>query len=82
MNPDERFVPRHWLLLFSIAKGLTRNPKTYDATRFAWRVSKTRAESVEVVLGCVGGIVKGVFLPNRHWMEATKENFPELVATH
>jgi len=81
MGDDERFVPRHRLLLFSIAKGLTRNPNTYDATRFAWRVSKQRAENVELVLGCVKGIVKGVYVP-QHWMEATKENFPKLVATH
>ena len=81
MGDDEKFVPRHQLLLFSIAEGLTRNPNPYDATRFAWRVNKTRAESVELVLGCVKGIVNGVYVPQR-WMEATKENFPGLVATH
>jgi hypothetical protein len=53
MGDDERFVPRHRLLLFSIAKGLKRTdpPNTYDATRFAWPVNKTRAENVELVLG-------------------------------
>jgi uncharacterized protein len=77
----ETFVPRHRLLLFSIAKGLTRNPSTYDATRFAWHVDKKRADNVELVLGCAQGIVKGVYVPQR-WIEATKKNFPYLVATH
>jgi hypothetical protein len=81
MGDDGAFVPRHRLLLFSIAKGLTINPSTYDATRFAWRVNRPRAENVELALGCVNGIVKGVFVPQRR-MEATKENFPSLVATH
>lgn len=81
MGDDGAFVPRHRLLLFSIAKGLTMNPRPYDATRFAWRVNRPRAENVELALGCVNGIVKGVFVPQR-WMEATKENFPSLVATH
>lgn len=82
MGGDQSFEPRHRLLLFSIEKGLTRNPNTYDATRFAWRINKARAEEVELVLGCVDGVVKGVYVPDRPWMEATPENFPGLVAIH
>lgn len=77
---DERLVPRHRLLLVSIAKTIEKT-STYDATRFAWPVSRKRAENVELVLGCVKGMVQGVYVPH-HWMEAPKENFPGLVATH
>jgi uncharacterized protein len=80
MNLDGSFVPRHRLLLVSIARTIEKT-NTYDATRFAWPVRRERAENVELVLGCVKGIVKSVFVPQR-WMKATKENFPSLVATH
>ena len=81
MNNDGKFVPRHRILLVSIAKTIEKT-NIYDATRFAWPVSRERAENVELVLGCVKGIVKGVYVPDHPWMEATKENFPSLVATH
>lgn len=80
MNDHGSFMPQHRVLLVSIARSIEgANP--YDATRFAWPVSMKRAERVELVFGCVKGIVKGVYVP-QHWMEATKENFPSLVATH
>jgi hypothetical protein len=30
----------------------------------------------------VKGIVEGVYVPHHPWLEATKKNFPNLVATH
>jgi hypothetical protein len=81
MNNDGRFVPRHRIRLVSIAKGVEVAQSTYDAGRFAWPVNEKRAKKIELVLGCVKGMVMGVYVP-RHWMEATKENFPTIVATH
>ena len=82
MNDDiEQFVPRDRLLLVSIARTIGRTKSIYDAARFAWPVNIDRARNVDLVLACVKGIVKGVFVP-RLWMEATKKNFPDLIATH
>jgi hypothetical protein len=86
MNKDnEIFAPSDRLLLVSIAKAIRHNT-IYDATRYAWRVSRRRAENVDLVLGCVKGVVKGVFVPST-WLdaspgEATRKNFPGFVATH
>ena len=80
-NHTEAFVPRDRLLLVSIAKTIGKTKSIYDAARFAWPVNVDRARNVDLVLACVEGIVKGVFVPRR-WMEATQKNFPGLVATH
>jgi hypothetical protein len=83
------FVPRHRLLLVSIGKYIKKSGlKTYDATRYAWRVNPKRAANVELVLGCNKGVVEGVYVASK-WLdaspgEATRKNFPELaaIATH
>jgi hypothetical protein len=80
-NNVEPFVPRDRLLLVSIAKTIGKTKSIYDAARFAWPVNVDRARNVDLVLACVGGIVKGVFVA-RLWMEATKKSFPDLVPTH
>jgi hypothetical protein len=79
--PVEAFVPKHrHLLLLSI--GVTSEKvSTYDAVRFAWKLNPAKAREAELVLAHVKGLVVGVFTPTR-WMEATKENFPDLKATH
>ncbi len=86
MNKEiETFAPSDRLLLVSIAKMIKHNT-VYDATRYAWRLSRRRAENVDLVLGCVKGVVKGVFVPTT-WLdaspgEAMRKNFPGFVATH
>ena len=47
----------------------------YDATRFCWRMDRKRAESAEIVLAVVNGIVVEVFQPNE-WLDVAPENFP------
>jgi len=80
------FVPQDRLLLVSIAKTVGSR-SVYDATRYAWPVSRQRVENeVDLVLGCVRGVVEGVFVASA-WLDAspgkaTERNFPELVATH
>src|SRR5271166_5242421 len=83
------FEPRDGdrLLLFSIEKGLEDRPDPYDATRYAWRVDRQRAEKATLILGCVRGVVKGVFVAEGEWLnakpgEATKKNFPGFTCTH
>ncbi len=87
MNPDiEPFDPKHRLLLVSIAKTIGERGSVYDATRYAWRVSRERVEKIDYVLGCVNGVVKGVFQVGE-WLDAspgepTMKNFPGMVARH
>jgi hypothetical protein len=82
---SEVFVPKDRLLLVSINKSIEHLP-VYDATRYAWRVDRTKVESVDLVLGCENQVVKGVFVVSR-WLDAspgepTERNFPGFTATH
>lgn len=81
----ETFIPQDRLLLVSIAKSIGKL-SVYDATRYAWRVSRHRVERVDLVLSCEKGVVRGVFVPST-WLdaspgEATRKNFPGFVAAH
>jgi hypothetical protein len=49
----------------------------YDATRYAWKLSKSRAEKAEYVLGVVQGIIVGVYKAEK-WLTAIIDNFPKL----
>ena len=47
----------------------------YEATRFAWRVSKSKAEKAEVILATYQGEIRAAFVAEE-WLQATPENFP------
>jgi uncharacterized protein len=47
----------------------------YEATRFAWKISRDRAAQAEVILSTIGGLIVGAFVVDQ-WLEATPENFP------
>lgn len=47
-----------------------------EATCYAWRVKKSRAEQAEVVLATVQGTIVGAFVADS-WLEATVDNFPD-----
>lgn len=80
------FVAEDRLLLVSVAKTIEQN-SVYDAARYAWPVNRHRVEtSIDFVLACVGGVVKGVFVPTQ-WLDAspgepTRTNFPGFIAAH
>lgn len=46
----------------------------YEATRFAWKVSKSRAEKAEVILATYQSKIRAAFIADE-WLEATPENF-------
>jgi hypothetical protein len=46
-----------------------------DAVRYAWKVSKPRAEKVRYVLAVKLGIIVGAFVAEK-WLQAIPENFP------
>jgi hypothetical protein len=64
---------RHKALLLSVR---LNGPKMslYEATHYAWRLSKSRAEQCEVVLAVIQGLIVGAFKADE-WLEATSEIF-------
>ena len=67
-------------MLISIGRSFeTDDASVYENTRKAWRASLKNARRYHLVLGHSGGVVRGVFRPTQ-WVEATRENFPDLEA--
>lgn len=72
------FVAVEPLILISIAKSYEDADKDiYDAVRGVWRISKTRAQAMRLVLAHVRGVIVGAYRPDR-WVPATREHFPWL----
>lgn len=76
----EEAVFEHKILMITINK-LATERGIYNATRYAWKISKKKVEHVEYVLGVIQGIIVGVFKP-LEWMVATEDNFPEFHESH
>jgi hypothetical protein len=70
----EPAVFQHKALLISVNRSAAKMP-LYEATRYAWKLKKSRAEQAEVVLATRQGEIVGAFIARR-WLEATAENFP------
>ncbi len=62
-------------LLISVNRSATEVSSLYEATRYAWRLDRSKAEKAEVVLATRQGEIVGAFVAQR-WLEATAENFP------
>jgi hypothetical protein len=58
----------------------SEDEEPYDAVRYAWRVSATKARSVDYVLAVRRGLIIGVYKVTE-WLPATKENFPSFNPT-
>ena len=71
----EPAVFRHKALLISVNRSAAER-SLYDATRYAWKVSKVKAKQAEVVLATVQGLIVGAFIAH-DWLEATAKNFPD-----
>lgn len=67
-------VFRHKAILISINRSAAE-ASLYEATRYAWKISKAKAKKAEVVLATVQGLIVGAFIA-REWLEATPKNFP------
>ncbi len=70
---------RHRVLLININRQFRAEAswdEVYEATRFAWRVSKSKAEKAEVILTTYQGEIRAAFVADE-WLEATPENFPD-----
>ena len=68
---------RHRALLIKInqqyREGISEED-LYEATRYCWRINKSRAEKAEVILTVYQGEIKAAFIADE-WLEATTENF-------
>jgi hypothetical protein len=69
-------VFEHKAILISVNRSATKK-SFYDATRFAWKISKKKAEQAEVILATRQGLIVEAFIAHQ-WLDATEENFPGL----
>jgi uncharacterized protein len=70
----EPAVFRHKTLLISVNRS-AQETNLYDATRYAWKISRTRAGQAEVVLAVVQGLIQEAFVADE-WLPATSASFP------
>jgi hypothetical protein len=70
----EPVVFHHRALLISVNRSATET-SLYEATRYAWKISKSKAKRAEVILATRQGLIVGAFVADE-WLDATAENFP------
>jgi hypothetical protein len=77
--PTLEDAPKEKLILINInaLEDLKDRASIYEQVRFAWRLSRARAEKADYVLAVVRGVVIGAFKANE-WKRATRSNFPEV----
>ncbi len=71
----EEVTFEHNVLMITINRSIS-DRDIYDATRFAWRIDKNKAERADYILSVEKGIVVGVFKAHE-WQLARKQYFPE-----
>ena len=70
----ESAVFRHKAMLISVNRSAAQT-SLYEATRYAWKVSLSKAQSAKVVLATLQGLIVGAFTA-QEWLPATSANFP------
>ena len=65
---------RHKALLINVNR-YAADMSLYDATRYAWKISKSKAKQAEVILANLQGLIVGAFIADE-WLDATAANFP------
>jgi uncharacterized protein len=70
----EPAVFHHKALLINVNR-ISAETSLYEATRFAWKISESRARQAAVILPIVRGLIVGAFIADE-WLEATAANFP------
>lgn len=69
----EPAIFRHKALLISVNRSAAET-SLYEATRFAWKISRARANEAEVILATLQGLIVGAFVA-QDWLPATSTNF-------
>lgn len=67
-------VFHHRALLISVNRSAAET-LLYEATRYAWKISRPKALKAEVVLPTLQGLIVGAFVAD-DWLPATTANFP------
>ena len=70
----EEAVFMHKVLLINVNRSATQT-SLYEATRRAWKLSKSKAKESEYVLATLNGLIVGAFVANE-WLVATAAYFP------
>ncbi|MCC6629359.1 MAG: hypothetical protein IT340_18400 [Chloroflexi bacterium] len=70
----EPAVFQHRALLISVHRAAAET-SLYEATRYAWKINRTRATQAEIILATVRGMIVGAFVADA-WLDATSANFP------
>jgi hypothetical protein len=70
----EPAVFQHKVLMINVNRTASER-SLYEATRYAWKISPSKAREAEVILSTERGMIVGAFLAT-DWLEATSENFP------
>jgi hypothetical protein len=70
----EPAVFRHKALLISVNRSAT-DSSLYEATRYAWKISRSKAKEAEVILATRQGLIVGAFTADE-CLDATAVNFP------
>jgi len=70
----EPVVFRHRALLISVNR-TAPDTSLYEATRYAWKISATKAKEADVILATMQGLIVGAFVADQ-WLPATEANFP------
>lgn len=70
----ETAVFAHKALLISVNRSAA-DTSLYEATRYAWKISRDRAQQAEVILATIQGLIVGAFIADG-WLDATSANFP------
>jgi hypothetical protein len=70
----EPAVFRHKAMLISVNRSAA-DTSLYEATRYSWKVSPSKARQAEVILATLQGLIVAAFIA-REWLEATSDNFP------
>lgn len=76
LKPENDFF-KHNVMLVSIGKSLSEKGKIYDAARWEWKASLTRAKACEYVIAHSSGKIVGVFKPTE-WLPSDDKAFSEL----
>jgi len=70
----EPAVFQHRALLINVNRSAAE-VSLYEATRYAWKISRPKATKAEVVLPTLQGLIVGAFVAD-DWLPATAANFP------
>ena len=70
----EPAVFQHKALLISVNRSFDET-SLYEATRYAWKINRSKAKQAEVILSTLRGLIVGAFIADE-WLDATSANFP------